>query len=51
MGKVKIEIYCYLIADILTNVYAEMFVEWSSVKHSTLVQTSQCDWLQWQTKD
>ena len=43
MGKVKIEIYCSLIADILTKRSAEMFVEWSSTKHIILDQTSQFD--------
>ena len=33
MGKMKIGIYCYFIADILTKVFLEMFVEWSSAKH------------------
>ena len=33
MGKMKIGIYCYFIADILTKVFLEMFVEWSSTKN------------------
>ena len=33
MGKMKIGIYCYFIADILTKGFLEMFVEWSSTKH------------------
>ena len=33
MGKMKIGIYCYIIADILTNFFLEMFVEWSFTKH------------------
>ena len=38
MGKMNIGIYCYFIADILTKVFLEMFVEWSSTKHILFVQ-------------
>ena len=31
MGKMKIGIYCYFIADILTKGF-RMFIEWSSTK-------------------
>ena len=33
MGKMKICIYCYFIADILKKVFKEMFDEWSSTKY------------------
>ena len=39
--NMKIGIYCYLNADILTKVFSEMFVEWSSTKHILFVQTIQ----------
>ena len=48
--NVKIEINCYLTAQILTKVFSEMFDEWSSTKHIILVQTSQFDWFPWQPK-
>ena len=50
MGKMKIGIYCNFSADILTEVFLEMFVYWSSTKHILSVQTSQFDWLSWQPK-
>ena len=31
--------------------FSEMFIEWSSTKHTILVLTSQFDWLSWQLKD
>ena len=46
----KIGIYCNFIADILTKVFIEMFVEWSSTKHILFVQISQFGWLSWQPK-
>ena len=33
MGKMKIGIYWYFIADIFDKSFLEMFVEWSSIKH------------------
>ena len=33
------------IADILTKVFSEIFIEWSSTKNIILVLTSQFDWL------
>ena len=36
MGKMKIGIYCYFIADSLTKVFLEMFLEWSSTKLNIL---------------
>ena len=41
MVKMKISIYCYFIIDILTKVFLEMSVEWSSTKHIFFVKTSQ----------
>ena len=41
---------CCLIADILTKMFWEMFVEGSSTKYILFVQTSQFDWLSWQSK-
>ena len=46
----KIGIYCCLIADILTKKNTEMFIEWSSTKHTIFVVTSLFDWLPWQPK-
>ena len=48
MGENRIDIDCYITADILTKVILEMFVEWSSTKHILFVLTSQFDWLSWQ---
>ena len=45
MGKMKIGIYCYFVADILTKSFSEMFIEWFSTQHIILVLTSQFDWL------
>ena len=50
MGKMKICIYWYFIADILTKVFLQIFDEWSSTKQILFVQTSQFDWLSWQPK-
>ena len=46
IGKVEMDIYCYLTADILT----EMFLELSSTNRMNFVQTAEFDWLPWQPK-
>ena len=48
IGKMKIGIYSYFIADKFEESFLEMFVKWSSVKYILLIQISQFDWLQWQ---
>ena len=50
MGKVKVGIYFYLTADILTKVFTEVFLEVSSTKYMNFVQTAKFDWLPWQQK-
>ena len=49
MGKVKIEIYCYLIADILTKVLQKCLLS-DPPSSVSLIETSQFDWLPWQLK-
>ena len=41
MGKMKVDINCYLFAGILANVFPGMFDEWFSIKPIAVVQTPQ----------
>ena len=50
MGKVKVGLYFYLTADILTKVFSEMVLEKSSTKHMNFIQTAEFDWLPRQPK-
>ena len=47
----KIGIYCYVIADFFYKTLTEMFLEWSSTKHTFFVIASYFDWLPWQPTD
>ena len=50
MGKVKIAIYCCLIADVFTKGFTEKFLEKSSTLHMNLSKNTEFDLLPWQTK-
>ena len=49
MGKVKVGLYYYLIADILTKVLHRCSLS-SPLPNMNFVQTSEFDWLPWQLK-
>ena len=50
MGKVEIDIYFCVTADILKTSFTEMFLEQSSTNLMNFVQIADFDWLPWQPK-
>ena len=50
MGKVKVGLYFYLTADILTKVLQKCSLSKSSMKYMYFVQIDESDWLPWQPK-